>query len=1225
MIYKGYMKNITFLVSFLIFLRSINANISITNFTYTNQKGDIKVEFFQTDYIAIFKLPFGGSHEQIFEISDDYIITNDKETNNCNIPNNNFGFVYSKSNSQNKFLIVQREYTTIYIKDKNNNCSLISKVEPSLYSFQTIEYKKEKIKLGTTTKCDEKMVEKLKIYIDLLNDMNLSEDKVCNQIIASSFIQNIEIIDCTVYIGSIFLRNNLNREEYYICIKKEDNNNKMKNNISLLINTIDLNNTLIMNTFYCNMERDICSIIINSIYFNNIPNITDDTLVLKAQCNIDSNPLINIDHVLREGYYTFHFRNPKIYFLQICIIDNLKKYRMLGKIYFLKAYEPIICFIGTPCVIKSFTVKENVQYVQNNIDNETFIFTNKKCDNENVNENMNMIETDYDMKELENHQHFYLFSKNPLTDEKYLCTSNNKKFLLLFNIVLIKLPEYNIHYSIINNVVINYSTLFFEYNNYLGPYVKYECSDKSIVPDEYNNFNNNKDNNFLLKNEELNFTIKFKAIIMRLCLKQNNYYYDIGKIYIENFINYKKISSLKDFIFNADVSLHADDINTKLLKFAIKEDHNCHSDQGFFVQSKDNFRADKKPFYKNIFINHTTVYESINQIILDKDIYYICMCSLHEKCYDNNNLIDYNVYTNISIQNEIQPLQNKKKFICKIFADCSFTINFENEYNNTSDIWVAKKGQSCNSKDIQVGIHVSHQNVKEINKEKINVTKVNFKIYYLISHIHYSYLFNKDIFICGNYRNQHFIVHIKSDFFLLYYALPFEEEINIKNVTQTNVATNTYEAQEKNINIQSFENVKQKFKRLFIYSYRDDAKSNLYKTMNINQDENQISNTIKFEIPNDHPTKYNEIYFINECHYDQGVIIYDHKRESNNIAINNDNNNNNNNHIIKSKELYWARKKRIYNKKLKKKENKNEIINIYNCSNEIMNNHTLTSILIFDGPLKPLDIYCYMELDCIHKENFSILNFDYSLFVEISDTQRIIIHIKESEGNNKEKLNKAEKIYFNDSKRTTELILSIPKHISKGLEPGPYKIIYTRKFKQFIHELYVGTFHFIGAPSQKYHLIRENQENIIIHGYFKNIENERIHILKHQNTCVLTNKDKNKKLLKSSEIEYILNEIKTNIQNCTYLDDTKLLCKNDLPVEGKFILCWCYNILNDQNNLCHNLNIYRPKITEVSSLLYSIDPILEISKSSLTNFLNYNIGDFFFIIDDDCKISKILN
>lgn len=284
-----------------------------------------------------------------------------------------------------------------------------------------------------------------------------------------------------------------------------------------------------------------------------------------------------------------------------------------------------------------------------------------------------------------------------------------------------------------------------------------------------------------------------------------------------------------------------------------------------------------------------------------------------------------------------------------------------------------------------------------------------------------------------------------------------------------------------------------------------------------------------------------------------------------------------------------------------------------------MNNHTLTSILIFDGPLKPLDIYCYMELDCIHKENFSILNFDYSLFVEISDTQRIIIHIKESEGNNKEKLNKAEKIYFNDSKRTTELILSIPKHISKGLEPGPYKIIYTRKFKQFIHELYVGTFHFIGAPSQKYHLIRENQENIIIHGYFKNIENERIHILKHQNTCVLTNKDKNKKLLKSSEIEYILNEIKTNIQNCTYLDDTKLLCKNDLPVEGKFILCWCYNILNDQNNLCHNLNIYRPKITEVSSLLYSIDPILEISKSSLTNFLNYNIGDFFFIIDDDCK------
>ncbi|SBS89075.1 cysteine repeat modular protein 4, putative (CRMP4) [Plasmodium malariae] len=1121
-----------FIIFFVIFLKNIKASIRISNFTYNNGSANVNVELFETEYISILDTRGDGISESDFEINEDYLISDISETNNCNVINNNLGEVISKEKYQNTFLFVQKRDAKIYIKDKKNSCLLISPIDKSVYSIQKIEQKNELIKIGDILNCNDKNIDKFTFYFNLLENIVISENEKCDKIVKSAFVKNAEVFNCTGNIGRITNIHELNNGTYYICF--------INNNLSLVLNRITIDKTIIHNTFYCDFENPNCSIRISTTLFNNIPNITDETVLLKPRCN-DNTVVSTIknDHKLDGEYYTFNFNNNNTYYLE--------------------AYKPITCFLGTPCVIKLYTLKEKISYIINDIESTTFSWSDNICDKK--------IQADKEINihTKEQDEHIYIISDEPLTNENNLCSKiYGRKYLPLFTVDLVKKPEYNIYYTIINNKIINYKLHFFEYNNYLGPYLKYECSHNNSVKDENGNLKDNNDNKFIYKNEELNFVLDYYAITMRLCLKQFNYY-DIGSVKIERLLNFETIS-LQSLNFTASVSLYNEDNNTKILKFAIKENENCYSDNGFFIESKDDLS--KKISYKNILVDQATTYKATHIENLDKFRYYVCMCSIEENCKENNNFRDYYSYTNISINNDITPLE-KKKMVCKLFSKCSFTITFHSTY--VSDRWVPKYGRSCNTSEL-VNIEVNSKLNEELNDYTSNKRVVDFNIYYHAKQMNIS-LLNKDIVICGNYGEQSFNFSIENDFFLVYNNVP-NGELDIINIGHLNLCNNR--------------------KILFIYSYYN-GETKLSKKIEI--DEKTNINKVKLKIEYE-KLKNNEIYFIRECHYCHDILTYNYEEDT--YIFQN---------TIKNPQLYWGKRK--LGKMNYKFTNKN--INIYNCSDKLIDNHTLTSVLFFDGPFQEIDFYCSMDVNCSHKEKFYLLWYHYFLFIEVSETKRIRIFFQEIL---KDKPGESNTY---DSIRISEIILNVFAISTKELKPGPYKIIYSRKINDLINENYIGTFHFIGPLIQQHHVVREKEINFFLDGYFKNIENNKIKIVRYK-TCNFQQLLEDKS--ESNNHDVIMNEVSKDIQICTYHNDYKLVCKYVKSVNNRFHLCWCYEI---HDEFCNSLKNFKQEITKISPVESFINPLIQISKSSYSNLINYNVDNFVFIIEDDCTDIKNFN
>ncbi|GAW82717.1 hypothetical protein, conserved [Plasmodium gonderi] len=1170
-----------FAICLIIFLKSIKANIHISHFTYEVKTFSVHAEQFETPYIAILKIDEDGIGTPNFELSDSYVIYDDNGINDCTLPSPYLGKVIAKIQDGKKFLFVQKQDAHIFIKDQSNKCSLISPIEKSLHIPQTIKQNNEEIKVGELTDCSDDNIDKFKYYFGLFDDFFISEDEKCETVLKSSFVKNIDVSNCVGIIGHVTKFHELNDGTYYTCFKN--------NNISLLLSTFVVDKKIIHTTFYCNFENPSCSVTINAILFQNVSNITDETLVLKTNCSDATNPILKNDYILDGEYYTFHFpNNNSTHYNEVCILDNLK-YKGVGTIIFLQTYKPIICFIGSECVIKIFTDKEKIKYIIDNVESTTFTWSYNTCDNKTL-ENE---EITTHLKQQDDY--LYLISDNPLVKENNLCLKKKEKYDLLLSIELTVNPQYKIYYSLINYVIINHMVHTFEYHNYSGPYLKYECSHKATALNEYNSLKDNNDNEFIFKNEKLNFNIDFNATTMRLCLKQINYF-DIGSVRIEQIINFN-VNSLDPIRFSAIISLYNKDINTKLLKFAIKDNESCHSNKGFFLKTNNDFP--KESFYKDIIIDAEAEYEVENVINLNKHRYYICMCSLEEKCNESNNLDDYNSYTNINIDNYITPLE-KKKYVCKLFYICAFTIKFPSQI--VSDMWISKIGTSCNTYEFaDVEIHYKKNN--EISDEASNVTAIDFTISYKLSQMNIK-LLNRDISICGNYKEQKFIFFMETDFFIIYNNIPntIFDVINI-----------------------GYEKLCNDRKTLYIYSYYN-GETNLYKKIEI--DKNNNTPKIQLNLEYDH-LKYNKVYFIKECHYCKHVLTHNPEQDT---------------HIFQdapmTSEVRREKRATQYNNNHFAPE---EIINIYNCSNQILDNHAITSAILFDGPNKEVNFYCYIGSDCSYKGQFTLLWYHYSIYAEITKTKRLTILYEEIPKN---KNNKSE---IFSGIRNSSITLKLSGHNMYEIKPGPYKIIYSRKILGIFRENYIGILHYIGASQQLNQIVNLNETEITLDGYFKNIEHSKIKVIRYP-TCDFLSvlyknneyaesvanklkreaKDESKKEGKIEENEEkegkimkIYNTLRTevlkNTQECLESSDFKLTCKNMKPINTKFSLCWCYEKIPGFCNFLENMEYL---ITEISSLEYSIKPIVPITKPPSNVFMNYRNKEQFFLLEDDCSNIK---
>ncbi|KMZ91840.1 hypothetical protein PVMG_00713 [Plasmodium vivax Mauritania I] len=1151
---RGRALNLSLLTIWLvIFLKNIKASIRISDFTYPSEKAVLNAEQIETDYISILKLKNDGKSTPNFEISDRYLISEDNTIQNCYAPNDDHGKVLIKKNDKNKFLFVQKQDEDIFIKDRNYKCSLISSLEKTDRPYQIVQENHEKITVGDIANCDSNTRKKFIDYFNLLDSFFISENEKCETVLKTPLTKNVQVIDCVGYIGHITNFPELKHSTYYICFKTNES--------SLLISTFSADKTIANNTFYCTFDNPVCPLTISVSLFNNVPYIMDKSLVLKPDCSVISTPIYKEDHVLSGDHYIFFFKNDNTtYYREICILKDMK-YHKVGNLFSIEIYGPIICFIGSECVIKTYTAVEKMQYIMNNIESTTFSWSPSNCNNKDAKKNAI---TTY-LKEEDGL--LYIISEKILLQENILCTKNNTKLRHLLSIELVENPQYSLYYSIINSVIMNDNWQNIKYNNYLGPFVKYECSHEEIVINEYDIWKSNYDNEYIHKNEELNFNIDFSALTMRLCVKQINYI-DIGSVRIEQLFGFK-VNNLDPLEVSAIVSLYNEDINTRLLKFAIKEDENCNSSKGFFIHSKGNYP--KEIFHKDIIVDARAEYEVQEEINLDKPRYYLCMCSLAEKCNYSNGLSAYNLYTNIYINNEIIP-QEKKKYVCKLFSPCNFTVKFESD--NISNLWAAKVGTSCRTYAF-ADIKIKFKKNDKLSKADSNIIAVDFSVFYNVSQINNNIL-NEDLVICGNYKDQKFAFTIEADFFFTYISSPYQK-FEIKNI--------------------EYENLCRDKKTLNIYSYQN-GETNLYKKVAI--DINSNLSEIELNIEYDH-LKYYKIFFIKECHYCKGVITYTHR--GNSYSLHNP---------VRNPEKYWEPKigKMNRNNKDFKKS-----IKMHNCAYETMQNHALTSLLLFDGPHEEINFYCYRGTNCRHKAKFTLLWYHYTIYVEVTETERIIISYRE----NKEKKIIAEEILL--GMRNSDLYLRISKHVIEKMNPGPYKIIYSRKIGESFKENYIGTFYYVGPSRQPFQIIAKDETEITLHGYFKNINDKHITVFRYLTCDFYTFLRNNYRELWDLEKIYdnIKEEIFNNIQSCTVSGEDKLTCKDMEPIRKKYALCWCYG---DRQNFCNRLENMQFLITEISSLDHSINPLVQINMPPNAVFMNYNTEGYFFLVEDDCHDIK---
>ncbi|KJP86725.1 hypothetical protein AK88_03637 [Plasmodium fragile] len=1151
---QGHILNLFFFTIWLVlFLKYISASIRISDITYTSEKGVLNAEQFETEYISILKLENDGKTTPKFEISDRYLISEDKTTQNCYAPNDDHGKVLIKKNDKNNFLFVQKQNAKIFIKDRSFKCSLVSSVEKKDPPYQIIQENYEQINVGELANCDDNNIKKFVDYFNLLEVFFISENEKCETVLKTPLTKNVQVVKCAGYIGHITNFPELKHSTYYICFKTNDS--------TLLISTFMADKTIANNTSYCTFDNPLCLITISVSLFNNVEHITDNALVLKPDCAVISNPIYKDYHIISEDHYIFSFKNDeKAYYLDICILKDMI-YEKVGNLFFIETYIPIICFIGSECVIKVYTDMEKIKYIMNNVESTTFSWSKTICNNRTVEKD------DITTYLKEEDGYLYIISEKLLIQENNLCTKNNNKLRHLLSIQLVENPQYTMYYSLINSVIKNNTWQNIKYHNYSGPYVKYECSHEEIVINEYEIWKSNYDNEFLHKNQELNFNIDFNALTMRLCVKQINYI-DIGSVRIEQLFGFK-VNNLDPLQVSAIVSLYNEDINTRLLKFAIKDDEDCNSSKGFFIYSKGNYP--KEIFHNNIIVDARAEYEVEQEIILDKPRYYLCMCSLAEKCNESHGLSIYDLYTNIYINNEIIPPE-KKKYVCKLFSPCNFTVKFESD--NISNQWAAKVGSSCRTY-VFADIKIKSQKNDKLSNDASNIIAVDFSIFYNMSQMNRNIL-NKDLVICGNYKDQKFTFSIEADFFFTYISSPYHR-FEIKNI--------------------EYENLCRDKKTLNIYSYQN-GETNLYKKTDI--DINNNSSEIEINIEYDHLSYY-KIFFIKECHYCKGVLTYTH--DGSIYSLDNP---------VRNTEKYWEPK--IGKNNATKKDPKKST-HLYNCAYETMQNHTLTSLLLFDGPHEEINFYCYRGTNCSHKAKFTLLWYHYTIYAEITETERIMISYREIKG----KKTTASQIL--SGIRNSDLYLTISKHIIDKINPGPYKIIYSRKIGESFNENYIGTLHYVGASRQLFQITATNATEITLHGYFKNINQEQITVIKYSTCDFYTVMRDNYGRLRDLKKIYdnIQDEIFSNVQDCTISSEDKLTCTNMKPIGKKYALCWCYG---NRGNYCNRLENMQFLITEVVSLDHSIKPIVQINKPPSAVFMNYNTEGYFFLVEDDCHDIK---
>ncbi|CXI87364.1 cysteine repeat modular protein 4 [Plasmodium berghei] len=1155
--FKPNIKNLNaffFILYFVRLLQNINAKISISDFNYYNDVNDISVSLLETEYISILKIIGDGTTNTNFENSYDYLISDDEQDKTCNVIHNKLGNVIIKKNIDSDIILVQKTNVKTYIKDKNNLCSTITPIKESIYTIQEIKKEDDHISVGDIEQCNDENIRIFTNYFDILKDIIVSDSEKCNQIIGPTFVKKTKVLNCRGIIGHIKDIHKLYNGTYYICMKD--------NYISLILSKIIIDKPIPTSTFVCNYRNSNCLIPINANIFSIVPITNDETVILKSKCDDTSSPHTKTNHKVDGEYYVFNFENNKEYYLEVCI-KNMSKYIIVGYVFFLEAFNPITCFENSQCPIKIYTPKDKINYIANNIKLVNLIWSNTEC-NQNKSTDKK-ISTNIQ----KNDDTLYITSADPIQNENTLCSNNNEYYLPLFTIHLIKNPEYEIHYTIIKGVVFNTMKYLFEYNNYTGPYIKYECSYNLNVKDEYNNSVDNSDNEFIHSLGKLNFnTNENNAITMRLCLKQYNYY-DIGFVKIEKLTNIKNIS-FNPFLFEGSILLYKDNVNTKISRFAIKEHENCHSDKGHFLMSTAYTEyVETLNIHKYVSISAKVNYKIDSQPKLDKSRYYLCMCSDEKLCKNNNNLINYYTYTNIYIDNETKDL-SKTVYICKLFYKCTFTIQFSS--SQISDKWVSKVGNSCNTnKIVHIGIDHKYNNV--LTDHKSNIIALDFNIYYNINEWNKN-LFNTNIVVCGNYNNQSFNIYIENDYFLIYHNIP-NIEFDIINIKHDNLCNNK--------------------KDLYIYSYFN-GQENLFKEIKIDEKTNHNQINLKIDY-ND--LKKNQLYFIRECHYCPNVLTYRHNED----------------HYIFRNTIKPSERNEdqiIYENNLIS-PNMDNSINIYNCESSTNENYTVTSVIMFDGPVQEINFYCPINTDCTHTEQFYLLWYKYSLYIEATDTKRIIVVLHEIPEKRLIQPNS-----FNTIK-ISKMILSLSSIKTNGMKPGPYKLIYSKNVNGVIIKSHVGTFHHIG-PMVHTNIVSDAANNILLEGYFKHIENDKIKIIAYS-TCnfhkVLTNISKH-----NENVNEIKKKILSNTHECKYNNDHTLICEDVQLKNEKIHLCWCYEISEKH---CENLLNFQLTIIEYSSLQSILNPITQISKSSNFNFMNYKTDGYFFLIEKNCLDIKNLD
>ncbi|VWU49343.1 cysteine repeat modular protein 4, putative, partial [Hepatocystis sp. ex Piliocolobus tephrosceles] len=1161
-----------FIIFFVSYLKNVYANINFIESSTTDGSLTRTTTLMDTDYILFLKVEEIDTNKTELSVNDDYVLSKHEVSSSCFVSNNALQkVVTNKTSTYNYFIFQKKDQEPVqYILDRKNKCDYVYKISARITNSQNINNDYDQISLGMIMNCHFLNIPLIiEQFSNVVEEIFFSETDDCKAKLQIEFTKNINVETCKLNIGAITNIFKMDDKEYYVCFKII---NKL-----VTASKINIKKYIHQNVFICTNNNPLCVLPIDSSYFEPFSNIKDN-VVLKSKCDENGTQLKMDNFDAFKNYLLFHFKiDSKVYYINICIKTNKINYTHFGHLYVLDIGNPLICVLRHTCAVSISITNKYIDSIKYVFETKKKLFWSSSSSDAVIPDNKKIMPVLVSVG-----TKLYFKSEINLQDnETNFYMQYPQQNVLLFKVELITLQKHNMYLTVIENNIVNYQQLSLPHSQMEGPYIKTECS-----VNEYIN-----SSNIPIPNLHINYNTLFNDItklinsytdyIFKLCIKIHSYYYDYGEIVVEE-LRMLSLTKINPLTFVGIVNHYLDPNLSKLLQILVTPEKHCNNNNNnnsFFIKYTLDEDLISNPIsdpisYSNVptitYVNYTPKNDSHTFVYPGE--YHVCLCTHSNNCNINDNLNDYTYYSKYLIKDSVSS-DNQQIQECKIFDVCKFSIRYED--SNISTKWVAKKGQSCDT-DKLVNLKIKYSLKQTLFKPILNTIVVTFEIFYPNVEIHKE-LTGIDISICGNYNNQQFLFYLHPAFYLTYYNLIYEPQLDIVTNVDNDVTCKSK-------------------KKTFVYSYLD----GVVQEVDLNsKNYEEVGNISKFTMKYDRLNESN-IYLIKECDPCKRVI-------KNNASLND--------FIIKNKvqgtQKYWMK----YTKyKFSLNDYANPTKNLPECSNnKNVNNYyyPITSIILYDGAFQDIQMYCYVGTDCLHKEKMLLLWYTYIFYIETGPNERIILYY------NTELYSRTVQAAVHLPIKSTEYSISILKHSTQKLVPGSYKIICTRKINNAIFENYVGTFHLVG-PYKKQERIKADTTEIVIKGYFKSIDINKL-VIKRHTTCNLVVPEYD--LIGQKQYTFNKGKELNSAHQCAYINESTLQCYyiKDYHLELS-TLCWCYNI---EANFCDNIENLQPTTFAFFSLLDINIPVHQLTKNFHTNILNYHIHNYYFLIEKDCD--KIQN